>query len=133
MDLHIRLVILGMGVILFAAITLLMIRRKSNESISLVWMLVAILSIIIGIFPHSVNFFTNFFRIDYPPTFVIIIAIIFLMIFVFYLSNKLAEAENKISEQAMQISLLNNDLIEIKTVMEKADAANVEKGVDELS
>ncbi len=118
MNVYIRSFAFGIGAVLFISILTLMIKRKSNESMSLIWVGVALSSIILAAFPQLIDYLSAIFRIDYPPILIAIIAIVFLITIVFYLSNELAEAQNKINELSIQVSLLNKDVADIKETLD---------------
>ena len=109
-----QIVLILSGVVFMLAILYLLLRKKSNVSYSLIWLGMALAVIIIGIFPHFLDIICIWLNIDYPPIFVTIIAVLFLLIFIFYISSELSVAKSKISELSMQLSLLNNDIVEFK-------------------
>ncbi len=121
MDLILRFLQLGLGAVVFFAVLYLMIKRKSNESVSLIWLIVGFGAMILGAFPTILNRITSWLHIDYQPIFVVVIAVVFLVCMLFYVSNELAVSNNKINELTIQISLLNRDVKELRNQMEEME------------
>jgi len=92
----------------------LMLKQKSNENTSLIWIFVAILGFIQGIFPETLHYVSGILHINNPPIFLTAATIVFLMGFVFYLSSELSVAQSKINELSIHISLLNNDVLRLR-------------------
>ena len=115
MNTPLGLIQLTIGLVIFSGIILLMIRKKSNANISLIWLLIAVAIMILGLFPRLIDIAANAFGIDYPPTLIMVVAIAMILWIVFYVSSQLAIAQTKIRELAMQISLLNNEMASLKT------------------
>ena len=109
-----QIVILGSGILFMLAVIHLLLKKRSNVGYSLIWLGLALVSIIIGIFPVILYVVCSWFNIGYQPTLAMVATILFLLIFVFYLSSEISVAKSKISELSMQISLLNNDIVELK-------------------
>ena len=109
-----QIVLIASGVFFMLAVIYLLLRKKSNISYSLIWLGMAFAVIIMGIFPNLLNILCIWLNIGYQPIFVTLIAVLFLLIFIFYISSELSVAKSKISELSMQLSLLNNDIVELK-------------------
>jgi len=114
------LVIAG-GVMLFAVVVYMMLKKKSNEGNSLVWLMASVVLILVGIFPGILDTLCGWLNVDYPPTLAMMIAILFLVVFVFNLSIQLSVAKSKINELSIQISLLNNDVVRFKKILQDQD------------
>ena len=102
------------GFTILISILYLMLKQKSNENTSLIWIFVAIFGLIQGIFPETLYFVSGLLHINNPPIFLTAATIVFLMGFVFYLSSELSVAQSKINELSMHISLLNNDVLHLR-------------------
>ena len=109
-----QIVLIASGVFFMLAILYLLLKKKSNVSYSLVWLGMALLVIITGFYPRLLDIICLWLKIEYPPTLATIAAILFLLIFIFYISSELSVARSKINELSMQLSLLNNDIVELK-------------------
>ena len=102
------------GFTILISIMYLMLKQKSNENTSLIWIFVAVLGFIQGIFPDALYFVSGLLHINNPPIFLTAATIVFLMGFVFYLSSELSVAQSKINELSIHISLLNNDVLHLR-------------------
>jgi len=111
MDVYNLALSLLFGFTILICILYLMMKQKTNENISLIWIFVAIIGLIQGLFPNILYMI----HISNPPIFLSAAAIVFLLAFVFYLSSELSVAQSKINELSMHISLLNNDVMKLRT------------------
>jgi|GEM_PF-1243551 len=110
----IRIIQLVVGIIVFVFIMALMIKKKTNASQTLVWMILPISALIQGIFPKSIVWIAEQLTIDYPPIIGVLLLIFFLLGVVFYLSSEVAVGLDKIRELSIQISLLNDEMRLVK-------------------
>lgn len=110
----IQSVMLTIAILMLATIIILMIKKKSNASISLIWIGFSLISLFIGIFPRSLSALCSFIGIEYPPILAVVIAVACLFAITFYISSELAVAQNKIRELSIQISLLNDEMHRLK-------------------
>ena len=85
--------------------------RKEKFSIkeSFWWVVAAIIMLILAIFPYSIDSIAKFLNIDYPPSLLFVICIVFLLFINFKNSKKIAEHQEKIIELAQHVSLLENE------------------------
>jgi len=109
-----QIVLIASGVIFMFAILYLLLKKKSNVGYSLVWLGMAVIVIVTGFYPRLLDIICVWLKIDYPPTLATIVAVLFLLIFIFYISSELSVTKSKINELSMQLSLLNNDIVELK-------------------
>lgn len=86
--------------------------RKNKFSIkeSFYWMMAAVLMLILAIFPKIIDKFAVLIGIDYPPSLLFVICIIFLLFINFRSSRKLAIHNEKIIELAQRIAILENEI-----------------------
>ena len=86
--------------------------RKKKFSIkeSFYWVLAAIIMFFLAIFPYSIDKIAIFLNIEYPPSLLFVLCIIFLLVINFRNSKKIAEHQEKIVEMAQHIALLENEL-----------------------
>ena len=109
-----QIVLVVSGVVFMLTILFLLLKRKSNVGYSLVWLGMSLIVIIMGIFPRLLDIICIWLKIEYPPILATIVSILFLLIFIFYITSELSVAKSKLSELSMQLSLLNNDIVELK-------------------
>jgi hypothetical protein len=114
-----RIISIAVGVIMLVIIFRMTLRKKSNEGNSMIWMLASLVLIINSFFPQILDYVCVWLGVEYQPMLPVTIAIAFLIVFVFYLSISLSVSDSKINELSIQISLLNNDIIELKNMQEQ--------------
>lgn len=85
--------------------------RKGHLSIktSFVWILASIVMLLLSIFPYSIDFVAHFLGIEYPPTLLLTLCIIVLLILNFNISNKMAKLQEKVIDLAQEVSVLKEN------------------------
>lgn len=84
--------------------------RKKRFSIkeSFWWIIGSIVMILLSIFPYSIDYFAKIFGIEYPPSLLFIICIIFLIFMNFRNSKKIAEQQERIIDLAQNLAILKS-------------------------
>ncbi len=82
--------------------------RKEKLSIkeSFWWMMSSLLMLILALFPYSIDWLAEKLGIDYPPSLLFVICIVFLLFINFRNSKRISEQQIKIIDLAQNISLL---------------------------
>lgn len=82
--------------------------RKEKLSIkeSFWWMMSSLLMLILALFPYSIDWIAEKLGIDYPPSLLFVICIVFLLFINFRNSKRISEQQIKIIDLAQNISLL---------------------------
>ncbi len=111
---YIQIIQLVAALIIILLIVALMIRRKSSANMSLFWLAIALLALIQAVFPRLLDTLCLLIGVEYPPTLVLVTAVIFLLVITFYLSCELSVSQNKLRELTMHISLLNDEMALVK-------------------
>ena len=88
--------------------------RKEKLSIkeSFWWMMSSLLILILAIFPYSINWIADIFGIEYPPSLLFVICIVFLLFINFRNSKRISEQQMKIIDLAQNVSLLKERIKE---------------------
>lgn len=81
-------------------------KRKFSIKESFWWVVAAIIMLILSIFPYSIDHLANFLNIDYPPSLLFVLCIVFLVFINFRNSKRLAEQQEKIIELAQELAIL---------------------------
>ena len=92
----------------------LMVKRKSSASVSLIWIGMALVIIFFAAFPQILNYVCTLLKIDYQPVLPLSLLLVALFAVCFYLSSEIAVLQTKIRELSIHISLLNNEVHNIK-------------------
>ena len=101
---------LTVSIVIFAAITFLSIKRRSNVNFTIVWLIVGLVSLIQGIFPSLLDKLSGFLGVGYPPTLMLVLAILMLLGIIFFIISELTVAHDKIRELSIHVSLLNDEM-----------------------
>ena len=82
--------------------------RKKTFSIkeSFWWFMGGILMLILSIFPYSIDWFAEKLNIDYPPSLLFILAIIFLLFRNFKDSKRISELQIKTIDLAQELAVV---------------------------
>lgn len=112
MSFGIRLIILCLGVILFAVIFELVRRKRFREELSIAWFLVGFLLIASSVADKIIDPVAKFIGIGYPPALVFVWIIFCLLLALLYFSAVISDLKGKIKELSQKISLLEFELRE---------------------
>lgn len=121
-----RLFILTVGLIFFFTSMMLLLRKKLNEKIALLW-IVGIFSVLgLSIFPQLLNAISDDLGIDYPPSLLYLLAILVLFIYSLYQSIKIVEIQRQIKELSQFFALSQykspvNQITEMNSSTEKIE------------
>ena len=90
--------------------------RKKRFSIkeSFWWMMASISMLLLSIFPYSINWFADKFGVEYPPSLLFVMCIIFLILMNFRNSKRISEQQMKITELAQNLAIIKRNEINEK-------------------
>lgn len=85
--------------------------RKKRFSIkeSFWWMVASFVMLILAIFPYSINWIALKIGIQYPPSLLFVLCILFLVFIIFRNSKRISEQQMKIIELAQKVSILESE------------------------
>ena len=121
--LFLQIVLIVAGVIILITDVLLLAKRKLAESISIVWGFGALVFIIAGIVLHPSGWINYMSKAGMSLMLLLGFCVVYGL---FYASIRLSEIIRKQTEMAMDISLLNQEVVELKR-----ELAEHEKKLDE--
>lgn len=108
--LYIRIIQLLGGILIFAFIVLLMVKKKANATYSLVWVVFAVCALVLGVFPEITVELSELLHISYPPILIVLVLVVALIIISLYMSSEISISQDKIRELSIHISLLNDEM-----------------------
>ena len=79
MGTSLRILILCIGLIFNLTVVYLLVKRKINEKMSLLWLLKSIIVLFFSLFPLTLDKIAKLLGVDYPPTLLFTFAIIVLL------------------------------------------------------
>ena len=101
--------------IVFEIFILNLVRRnKLDEKYSILWIILGIIILFVAIFPNSIVTIAGWFNVYYPPTLMLLFALIFLGVYIIHISIV-------ITKQNKMIVKLTQELAIVKEKMEKKD------------
>lgn len=85
--------------------------RKNDFSIkeSFFWIMGCIVMLILSIFPKIIDFVAKKIGVDYPPSLLFVICILYLIYINFKLNKKIVSNEDKITALAQEVSILKGE------------------------
>lgn len=114
MSIALRVLICMAGVILIALSRNASINKKMTEKQGLFWIVCGLIVFLFGLIPKFVFLVADLFYVDYAPSIMFTIAIMFLFYGIFDCYSTNAELIAKVQELAMQTSLLNDENVKLK-------------------
>lgn len=109
MNTTLRIFVFTVAVAVFTVVFVSLVRRKINESSSILWLSVGVLALAVGIFPDSVDYVARWMGVTYEPSLVFMTAIALLLLIVFRNNCHIATLELKVRELAMQLSIIKSE------------------------
>ncbi len=93
---------------LFSLIYVVSIVKKKKFSIkeSFWWVVLAIVMLLLAIFPHSIDFFAKKLNISYPPSLLFVICILFLIFMNFRDSKRISDLQMKVVDLEQELAVL---------------------------
>lgn len=102
------------GFVLIITIFYLMVNKKMSEAQSVLWILIGLVTAIIGIFPSIIIFSADKLGIWYPPSITFLVAYIGLLFIVLKNTVITSIQSNQINELFMNVILLKRENEELK-------------------
>ena len=103
-------------VALAAVIYVVSVVRKNKFSIkeSFYWFIASIIMLILAFFPKVLDNVAIYIGVNYPPSLLFVICVVFLLFINFRNSKRIAEQQEKIVELGQQIAILNDKVDGVK-------------------
>lgn len=89
-------------------------KKKFSISESFWWMVASVVMLLLSIFPYSIDYIAKLIGVNYPPSLLFVLCIIFLVAMIFRNSKRIAAQQEKIIELGQQVSILKEELNEKK-------------------
>jgi hypothetical protein len=104
--------------IFFAVVGLLVVvivfssvkKKKFSEKESFFWMLLSIGMLILAIFPSIIPYITNLVHIEYPPSLLFLIAILFIILIIFRLTEYISTMREQLKDLSQNFALMEERL-----------------------
>jgi len=109
MDLLSILATVGNGMILLLVIELIR-RGRLKERYSILWLFAGVFLLILSLSRETLEFFSHLVGIYYSPSFLFLIAFLFLMMITLHFSVVISGLSEKNKKLAQELSLLRNEM-----------------------
>ena len=101
--------------IIYAFYLIKITRKLKLHIFQLTWWLIVIFSLLIfGIYPGLIDKIGQIIHIHYPPIFLVIIAILFLLLKLIYMEKFITENEIKTKDLIRKVAILESEIKEMK-------------------
>jgi len=110
MSLGIRIILFGLGVILFGIIFELVRRRRFREELSIAWFGVSLMLMASSFADKVIDPFARRLGIGYPPALVFAWIIFCLILALLYFSSVISDLKGKIKELSQKIALMELEI-----------------------
>jgi len=108
------------------------IAKKMTEKQSLFWIFGGLFIFMFGLFPKLVFIISDIFSVEYPPSIIFTISFMFVFYGIFSCYKTNAKRTAQVNELAMQISLLNDENMQLKSFINEHYLNNEKKDVENL-
>ena len=90
--------------------------RKNRLSVkeSVGWIIFSIIMLILSIFPHSIDYFSPIFGVEYAPVLLLTFCVVILFMMNFSSSKKIDELQKKVVDLTQELSIVKADKNEKK-------------------
>ena len=119
MNVSLRILVLLVGLGVFAIVFSSLAKRKINERSSILWLIIGLLVLLAGIFPDFVTFLAGHLGVSYEPSLVFLLATMALLLIEFRNNCHVADLEQRLRELAIQLSITKNELDQLKSLNEE--------------
>jgi hypothetical protein len=130
LDITLTIFNITVGIVVFLSIIRKLVKRQMNETNSIIWLLVAFVTLILGMFPQVMNYLARILNIDYQPALLFLMAIVVLLLICFENSIGISKTEAKASEMAIIVSLLKEENKKLRERVEKLEEKKINNGGD---
>ncbi len=110
MSLGIRIILFGLGIILFGIIFELVRRRRFREELSIAWFAVALMLMASSFGDKLIDPLAHGIGIGYPPALVFAWLIFCFILALLYFSSVISDLKGKIKELSQKIALIEQEI-----------------------
>ncbi len=101
--------ILLCGLFFVFLIIRLLVKKKINETNSLIWLIGSIIILVLSVMPETLHILSGLVGIDYPPSLLFLLSILVLLFIVFNQSIQISALSSQLKELTQYISILQMD------------------------
>lgn len=96
--------------ILFELFILNLVRKnKLDEKYSILWIILGIIILFVAIFPNSIITIANWFNVYYPPTLMLLFALIILGTYIIHISIVITKQNKMIIKLTQELAIIKEE------------------------
>ena len=122
-----RIILIIVSVLSFAYVMTKIRKSQLQIEDSIFWMVMAVILVIISIFPDIAYFMSDLLGIGAPVNFIFLAIIFVLLVKLFSLSIKISQLEDKIRTLAQKTAIIENDMNTKIQILEKEQAEDTKR------
>lgn len=97
--------------IIFAIIFIIFIlnlvrKNKLDEKYSILWLFLAVITLIVSIFPSIIETISKWFDVYYPPTLLLLFAVIIIMAYIVHITMVITKQNKMIIKLTQEIAIM---------------------------
>ena len=108
MTLRLHIIVLILGLLLGLFIMRLVVIKKVSEKNALLWVLAGLTIILVSSFPNLLTWLSMLVGVYYPPAFLFLIGIMFILFIIIQQSAQITNLEEKNTELTQLMAILNH-------------------------
>lgn len=96
--------------IIFIILILNLVRRnKLDEKYSILWFFLAVITLLVSIFPSIIETISEWFDVYYPPTVLLLFAVIIIMAYIVHITMVITRQNKMIIKLTQELAILKNE------------------------
>lgn len=101
--------------IIFEIFILTLVKKnKLDEKYSILWIILGIIILIVAIFPNSIITIANWFNVYYPPTLMLLFALMILGAYIIHISIVITKQNKMIVKLTQELAITKEEIRKIK-------------------
>lgn len=96
--------------IIFIILILNLVRRnKLDEKYSILWFFLAVITLLVSIFPSIIETISEWFDVYYPPTVLLLFAVIIIMAYIVHITMVITRQNKMIIKLTQELAILKDN------------------------
>ena len=123
-----------LSVSIFVIVIRALMKQKMNESNSILWLVVAVLIFITGVFPNTINWIAGWVGIEYSPALLFLMASVILFMIAFKSSMDISKLDARLTELSISYSIANEEKKQLKQILAQyeKDVSHIQSSEEEM-
>ena len=121
MPLRLTITIIVCAILAIIAVISLMAKKKLEYKYGLGWIFVALIIMLLGIFPRLLELLAHTMGIEIPANAMFYLGFIFVLVLVFSLSISVSQLANKVRRLSQDLGILRKDVLDLEMKLEEKE------------